>query len=483
MPNSIGPTGLAVATQAEIYANYVSSYETIYGANIDLSSTSPDGQMLNEFIQSVLDIEDLLVQINNMFDPDNAVGVILDQRVAINGIQRQAGTFTVTNITLVLTTNVNLYGLDQTDQPVYTVSDNAGNQWQLQTTELGVGPGTVVYSFQAALPGNVQSIPNTITVPVSIVLGVQSINNPTTYTDLGVNEESDAQLKVRRQQSVSLASQGYLAGLYAALKNTPGVSYAQIYENDLDGPDINGIPGHSIWIIIGGSATAAAIGNVIYIKRNGGCGMKGTQSYTLTQVNGLPFTAFWDDVIPETLFISFTANSVDGINPPNIAAISAQLPVLLSAALSVDSEVNITQLGTLVQEIDPNTFLTFTSSGMPAAGGFSTAVGGAYTPTLIPTAKNNQFVASSPNIVILPMILSQFNPISMTPIQVTHATTQTFTGLGGYGALTYSFVTNNSGGSINAGSGLYTAGSAGFTDTIEVTDSLGNTAQAVISVI
>jgi hypothetical protein len=54
-----------------------------------------------------------------MFDPDNAVGVVLDQRVAINGIQRQAGTYTVTPITVVTSQSVNLYGLDQDVQPVY----------------------------------------------------------------------------------------------------------------------------------------------------------------------------------------------------------------------------------------------------------------------------------------------------------------------------------------------------------------------------
>src|SRR5581483_5728996 len=158
-------------------------------------------------------------QIYNMFDPDNAVGVILDQRVAINGIQRQAGTFTVTNVTLIVSQALNLYGLDQTAQPVYTVADNAGNQWQLQTTQHISGPGTYVFSFQAANPGAVLTTINTITVPVTIVLGVTSINNPTTYTTLGINEESDAVFKVRRQKSVQLSSVGYLAGLLAALQN------------------------------------------------------------------------------------------------------------------------------------------------------------------------------------------------------------------------------------------------------------------------
>lgn len=356
MPNSIGATGLTVASQAELVANFTLAMQQIYGTDINLESDSPDGQMMNIFIQAVLDVQDLLVQIYNMFDPDNAIGVVLDQRVAINGIQRQAGTFTITNVTLVLSQSVNLYGLDQTAQPIYTVADNAGNQWELITSQLGVGPGTVVYSFQAANPGAVLTVPNTITVPVAIVLGVTSINNPTTYTTLGINEETDAALKIRRQQSVSLASQGYLAGLLAALENINGVTSAFVYENTTGFTNVDGVPGHSIWVIVAGTASASAIANAIYTKRNAGCGMFGSTSFTITQVDGSAFIVLWDTVAAQNLFTTFTASSINGINPPNVAAIRTGLAT--SFAPGVNAEVNITTLGTLVQAIDPNTLVT-----------------------------------------------------------------------------------------------------------------------------
>ena len=475
MPNSIGPTGLTVATQSELVANFTAAMQLIYGADINLASDSPDGQMMNVFLQAVLDLEDLLVQINNMFDPDNAVGVILDQRVAINGIQRQAGTFTVTNITLVLSQPVNLYGLDQTAQPVYTVADNAKNLWQLQATQIGVVPGTSVFAFQAAAPGANLTVPNTITVPVTIVLGVSSINNPTPYTTLGINEESDAALKIRRQQSVSLASQGYLAGLLAALENINGVTSAFVYENTSNTTNAAGVPGHSIWVVVSGTGTAANIAQAIYTKRNAGCGMFGATSFTITQADGSSFIVYWDTVAAQPLFVSFTATSIDGINPPNIAAIRAGL--VTSFVPGVNAEVNINRLSTLVQAIDPNALVTFTGLGTPNVGGFSTTIGGPYTNTLSPSAANKQFAVTSPNIIILPMILSPTNAV------VPNTTTKTFVGLGGYGPLSYTFVTNNSGGSIGITTGLYVAGStANVIDTILVTDSLGNTAEATIQV-
>lgn len=560
MPNSIGPTGLITATQPELLSQYTTLFQRIYGSDIDVSSSSPDGQLINEFIQSVLDVEDLLTQINNMFDPDNAIGVILDQRVAINGIQRQAGTFTITNITIVTSQSVNLYGIDQSIQPIYTVSDSAGNLWELVTTQLGVLAGTHVFAFQAANPGALLTVPNTITVQVTIVLGVVSVNNPTTYTTLGLNEESDANLKLRRQKSVSLASQGYRAGLLAALLNINGVTSAFIYENDTSATDLDGVPGHSIWVIVSGSASNTAIAMAIYQKRNAGCGMFGQTSYNIVQVDGTSFTVFWDFVIPQNLFIAFTATSINGTTQPNIAAILAGLPTVF--APGVFQEVNITALGTAVQTIDSNTLVTnagfsvgqnqvLTLSGVAASGSFvinynghasaainwndsigtiqtkvqavtgltaATVTGSiasqtltfnlslitdvlgliyvtsntlmtsapaailfsyneGYLNTLLPAKKSNQFAVQASNIIILPMILS--------PTMSTVATTETvqLTGLGGYGVLTYSFVTNNSGGTVGSSSGLYTAGSTpSVTDTVKVVDSFGNQATATVAV-
>ena len=429
--NLLSSQGLTTATQAQLLAYFTSAYQSIYGSSINLASNTPDGQWMNIQIQAILDVEDLLTQIYNSFDPDNAIGVQLDQRVAINGIQRQAGTFSITNITVVLTQSVNLYGLDQSAQSVYTVSDNSGNQWQLITTQLAAGPGTEVYAFQAASPGANLTIPNTITVPVTIVLGVQSVNNPTAQSVIGINEETDAALRIRRQQSVSISSQGYLQGLLATLLNIQGITSANVYENNTSSTNADGVPGHSIWVIVAGnpvvvpttaynSATTYSYGQIvtssnvnyiswqnnnlnnavtnasfwgvynpvaeaIYNKRNAGCGMFGSTNYTVTQIDGSPFVVDWDVVAPINLFISFTATSINGINQPNIAGIITG--IVNNFAPTVYQEVNINALATIVQQVDPNTLVTnagfsiastqvATLSGTAASGTFEFSYNG-----------------------------------------------------------------------------------------------------------
>lgn len=561
MPNALTATGLILAPYAEWQDYFSVEYRRIYGTDINLGTSTPDGQLINVAIQAILDVQDLMMQVYNTVNPDNAIGVVLDQRVAINGIQRQGGTYTITPITAVVSESVNLYGLDQSAEEVFTVSDNAGNEWYLTETQLGLAPGSHVLTFRAAEPGAQLTIPNTITVPVTVVVGVESVNNPTSYTQLGINEESDAQLRVRRQRSVSLASQGYLAGLLASLENISGVTSAFVYENTGDTTDSDGIPGHSIWVIVAGTGADSEIAQAIYTKRNAGAGMYGEKFYNVVQVDGTIFTVYWDTVITRNIFIFFDATSIDGITSPNISAIRSDL--LTGLIPGVYDELNINGLGTAVQAIDPNTLVTnagfsdgntqtINFSGVAASGSFKISYNGSESAAIdwddstsdiegiiqavpglentevsggiisqslvfdlsaeedvlgliavvsnslqtsapvaisvsydfdlqniiVPPSKRDQFILTQPNIVILPMILTR----STNTVEV--GGNATFTGLGGYGAYVYSFQTNNSGGSIDSATGVYTAGATpAVTDTLKVTDAFGNTATTSISVV
>jgi uncharacterized phage protein gp47/JayE len=393
VPNALTATGLQTKTAQELISELTTAYQAIYGADINLSSDTPDGQMMRIFVQAVLDLEDLLAQIYNNFDPDLAYGKILDQRVAINGIQRKAGTYTTTSVTVVCSQSVTLQGLDLYPDDPYTIADNSNTQWYLETsTTLSAGTHTVV--FRAKDPGATLTIPNTITIPVTVVIGVTSVNNPTSYLTLGLDEETDAELKVRRQKSVSIGSQGYLQGMLAALNNINGATSVSVYENTTGSPDAYGLPSHSINVVVGGAVEPEDVANVIYQKRNAGCGMFGSQSYNITQIDGSVFTVLWDVVTPEPIYLSFNVSSINGTTAPLASLIESELPNLWVP--SVNEAVDITKLGTFVQQIDPNSFVTINSGSQ----GFSLTGSGGWANKLSPTARKNQFVLSSANISI-----------------------------------------------------------------------------------
>lgn len=469
MPDSLTANGLTLKTQAELITDLTTFLKGIYGVNIDVTPGSPDSNAINIYCQGATDIRAIIQQVFTSFDPDQAIGTILWQRVGINGIQVQGGTFTTTPVSITTDRALNLYGLDQTDNPVFYVTDNAGNKWNLITTQAVGGSGTASYQFQADKPGAISVLPNTITVPGLVVLGVTVINNPTVSGTIpGINQETDAALKIRRQQSVSLPSQGFQQGTQAALANVPGVSYAKVYENYGQVNPPAGVPINTMWAIVSGSGAPADIANAILVDRSLGCNMKGAQSFVATLPDGTPFTVYWDNVTTEAVFVRFNVTSIDGINPPNYALIKSQLPNIFIPGIA--QEININQLATFVQQIDPNTLVT--------SAGFSTTAGGAYTNTLSPSDLSKQFQITSANIIILPIVLSP----STSTVPHTTGTVQ-FSFVGGYVLNSYGFIANNSVGTIGALTGLYTAGATHpVVDTVEVTDSLSNTASATISV-
>lgn len=308
MPDIIDANGLTVKTAAEITADLVTGLQGIYGDAINTDQNSPDGQMIGILTQMAVDIRELAMSINNDFDPDQAIGVILDQRVAINNIQREGGTYTIQPIDVVVDRTVTLAGLDgdfsNPNGTGFTVQDGSGNQFILSTTATLIA-GSHSLNFRAQQIGLVNVPVDTITNPVTIVLGVVSVNNSSAAITIGQNEETDAQLRTRRARSTALASSGYLNGLLGTVLNLSDVTEAALYENVTSTTDANGIPGHGIWLIVAGGSSAD-IANAIYSKKSYGANMKGNISYDIITASGVVFTALWDTPDAADLYIKFT---------------------------------------------------------------------------------------------------------------------------------------------------------------------------------
>jgi len=312
MADSFTPNGLTVATNSELVAQLKSDFQAIYGNDINLNQNSPDGQLLNIFAQAGTDVRELLMQIYNSFDPDNASGRLLDERCALNNVFRKSGTFTTVEMTIVTDRTVTLDGVNENyndpDATGFTVQDDAGTQFVLANTQTLVAGTHTNILFRAKDIGQVETTAGTITTPVTIVLGVISVNNPTAGTT-GTNEETDSKLKIRRRQSVSVGSSGYLNGLQAALAQLDGVNDVLVYENCTNTTDANGIPPHCIWAVVEGGSSAD-IGDTIYRRRSAGCDMRGNVTYTILTPSSQNFVAKWDVPIVQPLYIKFDIQKI-----------------------------------------------------------------------------------------------------------------------------------------------------------------------------
>lgn len=353
--NALTPQGLTIQTLPEILAELTDGtsqfpgLKAIYGADINLDPNSPDGQLLNIIAQAKIDMLELINQVFSSFDPDQAVGVNLDRRCAINGIKRAGGTYTQQPIEVTVDRALTLQGLDTAPLAPFTVQDTSGNQYLLVSTTAFGAAGTTALSFQAKEVGAVTSALNAINDVVTITLGVTGVNNTTTATSVGVAEESDAALRTRRAHSVSIPSKGYLDGLIGSLLDLTGVTQVEVFENVTNVTDLRDIPGHSIWAIVLGGA-AEDIARVIYIKRSLGCGMKGETVVPITQLDGIVLDILFDRPIAQDLYIRFNIEAISGVI--DLDYLRAQLQARLSYRINEPADAS--HIVALAKDIYPN---------------------------------------------------------------------------------------------------------------------------------
>lgn len=386
MPITLDQNGLTIETRTDIVTALDTGLQTIYGADINLDPNSPDGQLVALVAQAKVDIEELFAQVYASMDPDQAIGVVLGQRCAINGVVRHAGTYTQQTVTVTVTQALTLPGLDTAPTAPFTVADTAGNQYQLAAAYAFTGAGSVDLVFQAAELGAINSAPNTITSIVSVTLGVSAVNNAAGPGTTGTDEESDSALRIRRANSVSLPSRGYLQGLLGALQDVDGVTQAEVFENNTS-TATGGIAAHSIWCIVAGGA-AADVANAIYVKRNAGCGMVGSTTVVIEQVDGSNFTVAFDRPTPETLWIELTVAAITGTIDPEY--IRAQI-LENFASYRINQTADASAVVAFVKGIVPNASVS---------GEGVSANGSSWAATLAPTGVNYQFTLASANLII-----------------------------------------------------------------------------------
>ena len=368
--STLTQAGLAVKSQTNIVAYLVSAFQAIYGADINVQSNSPDGQLINIFAQADADMLELLLSLYNSLSVETAYGTALDQRVALNGLTRIAGTYTLANVVVTITQALTIPGLDQSTVPSFTVSDNAGNQYQLVTSYVASGSGTPTLIFQAVDIGQIQTSANTITNIITPTSGITAVNNPSISSDsIGVNEETDSQLKIRHARGFALASTGPSDALEAALKQVPGIVDAYVYENATSSP-VGSTPANGVWCIVNpGTATAAAIASAIYAKKGPGAPMQGAQSQAITRPNGQAMTMKWDNAISQTIYIGF---SLIWRGPQILSNAEFQSQLAAMLVYKLGQNPNIGDIITAMQTIAPTAVVTINPSTQGVSSNNST---------------------------------------------------------------------------------------------------------------
>jgi len=275
-----------------------SEVKSIFGENFNVSPESPDGQINGVISESNANLWEIAEEAYNAFNPKAASGVTLSNLVQLNGISRLAATKTRAEL--------NLTGDPGTVIPVGSLVSTSDTGDQLttdtQVTLDGAGNATV---FATALEfGPISMLAGTITVIDSPVTGWDTVTNPSDANP-GTNEESDPELRARRQRSVARDSQAIIDGIRSAVENLDNVTQSVVLENDTNAVDSNGLPAHSFQVVVSGGDNTE-IADTIWLKKPAGIQAFGDITEQIIDSQGISHDISFSRPTPIDIFVEVT---------------------------------------------------------------------------------------------------------------------------------------------------------------------------------
>ena len=249
-------TGIVVPSDKEILEGVQTKFQQIFGTDLDYSSETPVGRLIEAFAVLIKTSLGVTAQSANQFNIDLSTGIYLDSLATIYNLERISGSKTRIAVScyfnsmmapgvpagaeIISSTTGATFKLDAAVLPSETVIKEDG-------TEQFIGYGTATATEVGPIPGEV----GTVNIVGNSVLGWIGVNN-TSVLALGINQETDEEFRKRIKKARSIGI-GFLDSLTSRLSRIDEVYSVCILENNnTDTELVNGIkmPGHSIFICV-----------------------------------------------------------------------------------------------------------------------------------------------------------------------------------------------------------------------------------------
>lgn len=273
-------TGISAPSYEEIYQYLKGRMRNIFGDDINLDADTQDGQMVGIVAAAISDVNAQAIAVYNAYNPTTAKGVALDSAVKINGITRQAASHSQVDLRIV--------GQAGTHIVNGVALDEAENKWNLPADVVVPPTGEITVTSIAAEEGDIRAPAGTVNRIGTPTLGWQTVEN-ILAAEPGAPVQTDLELRVQQSKSTALPSVSLWEGIIGSLLTTAGVRRVSGIKNDGDTPTSEGVPGHSIAMIVDGGEVAD-IAKTIFLKKGEGVGTYGSTSYNYLDTYGFPNT-------------------------------------------------------------------------------------------------------------------------------------------------------------------------------------------------
>lgn len=264
--------GIKIRTFSEIFDKKVAEYKAIYGDDINTEQNTQDGQKIGIESNAILDIELFAQWLYANLDADFAEGQMLNVLSKISGITRMPGSRSSVDVEIITDRVLVL-------PAAWEAKDKNDVIWFL-TDETNLVQGSNFVTLFSKDWGAIYAQSNEVIFQNHIVLGITSLTNALASI-AGIDEESDADFRIRRNLSTENPAFSTIGELQGGLSNLNGVTNVKIYENKTDIFDtVLDLQAHSVWIIVDGGSVGD-ISKTIAISKTAGAGEKGaiTGSY------------------------------------------------------------------------------------------------------------------------------------------------------------------------------------------------------------
>lgn len=311
------PSGFETKAVGDILDDLEAEQRAQISPSLNLSTTSVLGQLNGIFAAALAELWQLAQSVYSAFDPNASQGASLAALATLTGtVKRPATKSTVT-------ATVNLDGL--TTLPMGSVASVSGNPAARFLTlaavsNLGGVPANFSVAMEAETAGPVVALAGTLTIIAEPVTGWNSVTNALDAVE-GKAEETDEELRLRREVELRAAGATTTGAIRSdLLRDVPFVTAVQVYENDTDYTNVDGVPPHSFEAVVRGpdvptAADNQAVANEIFQSKAAGIQSYGTTIKIVEDSQGFEHTIKFTRPTIRNVWLTFNVTVDDTIYP------------------------------------------------------------------------------------------------------------------------------------------------------------------------
>ncbi|MCB5464549.1 hypothetical protein [Vibrio lentus] len=327
------PEGIVPVQLPEYKTKIETNYAGISGASFDLSSNSPDGQLLVMLAQGYYELDQKQVQTFQARDPRLAQDSALDDIAAHQRLTRYKDIKSVMELPC--------YGSGMLTQGNQIRDMKSDLIWSLLDDIALPGTGR----FECIEPGaNYPSDDLSIATPQANWSGIDVPSN----TAPGRLTETDTELRIRRDNRVAGPSQAMEDSIRAAIRNVEGVIDSQCYFNWTQTTDVHGQPKKTMRAVVLGGLTED-ICKAIYLAQPPLMETVGAKSYTVTtELNPYGREISHDVSNDINILVKLDIEGVEYLDDPTKAAIKSNIVKYANGSLDEIAGYNFHHAGYLI---------------------------------------------------------------------------------------------------------------------------------------